>query len=179
MKKCKKLDDLSIKFKIIVPVVVMLLLSSGVAALIVYHSISSADNEEISGYLAGLGDMVKSAVSETEAASAMLTENMANNNDIQFSIALQDTGLLAQNTAPFVTNLKKGGFLRGYFDFINADGTVIYASSNPWLKGMDLTKSRPLVKEVITGHEKAAGIEAGPDGIYVRVISPVIYTSKQ
>ncbi len=178
MKKCTLITGISIKYKIIVPVVIMLLLSSAVAALIVYRSISSADESEVQREMKSLEAGIFQRISEAETAAGMLTENLANNNDVQFSVALQDAGLLEQNTRPLIKSLGQGSFLHGYFDFTNAEGSVIYASDQEWLHGKKLADSRPLLRKVMQEKKKAYGLEMGPDGLYVRAISPVIYNGE-
>ncbi len=178
MKKCTLITGISIKYKIIVPVVIMLLLSSAAAALIVYHSISSADEQEVQREMKGLYTGIFQRISEAETAAGMIAENLASNNDVQFSVALQDAGLLEQNTRPLIRSLEQGSFLQGYFDFTNAQGTVIYASNAEWLKGKKLADYRPLLRRVMQEQKKASGLEMGPDGLYVRSIAPVIYNGE-
>jgi methyl-accepting chemotaxis protein len=175
MTKYIRVTGLSMKYKIILPVVIMLILSSFVAGLIVYYSISNADEERVMEDLNALHSMISDRLKEAETAAGMLTDNLAGNNDVQFSVALQDTGLIEQNTASIVKSIVSGSFLRGYFDFIDAQGTVIYSSSEKWLKGKSLAESRSLVKQVIDSRKKITGIEPGPDGLYVRAISPINY----
>ncbi len=178
IKQCSRLTSLSIKYKVIVPVVIMLILSSLVAGITVYNSITRSDEREIRQTLEGIEEVVANKISESEAAAGMLTDNIAHNNDVQFSVALKDPGLLEQNSAPIIRTLEKGSFLKGYFDFTDAQGTVIYASDQTWLKSRNIASDRPLLKKVIKEHKKVTGIESGPDGIYVRAISPVIYNGQ-
>ncbi len=178
IKQCSRLTSLSIKYKVIVPVVIMLILSSLVAGITVYNSITRSDEREIRQTLEGIEEVVAKKISESETAAGMLTDNIAHNNDVQFSVALKDPGLLEQNSAPIVKTLEKGSFLKGYFDFTDATGTVIYASDQTWLNSQNIASSRPLIEKVIKEHKKVTGIESGPDGIYVRAISPVIYNGQ-
>ncbi len=178
MKKCTRLASLSIKYKVIVPVVVMLVLSCLVAGLSVYKSITVSDEQEIRKTLHSTQVVVVQRIAEAETAAGMLTDNLSHNNDVQFSIALKDPGLLKQNVAPIIKSIKNGSFLSGYFDFTDPNGTVIYASSQEWLISKHIVSSRPLLKKVMEEHKKVSGLEAGPDGLYVRAISPVIYNGQ-
>ncbi len=178
MKKCTRLASLSIKYKVIVPVVIMLMLSCVVAGLSVYKSITVSDEQEIRKTLDNIQLVAVQRMAEAETAAGMLTDNLANNNDVQFSIALKDKGLLGQNVAPIIKSLKNDSFLSGYFDFTDPNGTVIYASSHDWLISKHIASSRPLLKKVMEEHKKVSGLEAGPDGLYVRAISPVMYNGQ-
>ncbi len=178
MKTCNKLASLSIKYKVIVPVVVMLLLSCFVAGVTVYDSISASDEQEIRDTLVNLQSVVARKIDEEETVAGLLTDNLAHNNDVQFSVALKDPGLLKQNSAPIIKTLEQGSFIKGYFDFTDPNGKVIYASAEQWLIGKNLAEARPLLKKVIQEHKKVTGLEAGPDGLFVRTISPVIYNAQ-
>ena len=178
MKTCNGIASLSIKYKVIVPVVIMLLLSCFVAGLTVYNSITVSDEKEIRESLANLHTAITRKISEEETVAGLITDNLAHNNDVQFSIALKDAGLLMQNSAPIIKTIEMGSFIKGYFDFTDTSGTVIYSSAENWLKGKNLADSRPLLKQVIKEHKKVTGLEAGPDGLYVRAISPVIYNGQ-
>ncbi|RUM93092.1 MAG: hypothetical protein DSZ23_00330 [Thermodesulfatator sp.] len=178
MRKAQLLSRLSIKYKIIVPVVAMLLLSSAVSAVIVYRSIKKADEKAIMGELRVVETVLQQRIKEAETAAGMLTENLAHNNDVQFSIALKDKGLLKTNSAPFIKNLEDGSFLQGYFDFLDSQGEVIYSSLNNKMAGLNLASARPLVKKLLSEKKPVSGLEAGPDGVFVRAISPVIYNGE-
>ncbi len=178
MVRRSRLSALSIKYKIIVPVVAMLILSSAVAALIVYRSISAADEQAIRKELQGVEKVVLQQLKEAETAAGMLTENLAHNNDVQFSIALKDAGLLRDNSRPLIKNIENNTFLQGYFDFMDARGVVIYSSIDNGVKGLNLSESRPLVKRLLSEKKQVAGLESGPDGIFVRAISPVVYNGE-
>lgn len=169
--------DLSIKAKVILPVVVCLLIFSGVSGYIVHKRWSASNEARIHESLHFIRQQLENGMEDSASAGMLLAENLASNNDIQFALALKDPGILSNITKPLMETLKEGKFLSGYFSFIDSEGTVVFATGHPELKGasMDgLGMDRGLLE---TG-KKAKAITKAVDGLYIRCIAPVVYNAE-
>ncbi len=174
----KNFKDLSAKYKLILPVIGLLVCSSLVTGLWILRNISRSDRKQTQKELRVLKSKIGQEIDEAGSAGLLIAENLANNSDVQFGIAFKDPKILGQLVSPLLKTMQKGQFLSGYISFVDPNGVVIYASGHPGLKGGNLLSKSRLLKEMIGKHKRLSGLEAGPGGLCVRAVVPVVYNGE-
>lgn len=171
----KKFQNLSIRNKIIIPVLVMLALSSAAMAFILNHTLSSAELKRLTRDLKTLQARIPVESEDIEASGQVIVDSLAQLNDVQFAIALKDPGILKKFVEPILHSISNSKVLTGTFTFYDADGAVIFSTSSKTKKGANLKAIRPMLNDVLANKKKISGLEPGPDGLFIRCLTPVQY----
>ncbi len=174
----KGFKDLSAKYKLILPVIALLVCSSLMTGLWILRNISRSDRKQTKKELLVLESKVRSEVAEAGSGGLLVAENLANNSDVQFGVAFKDPKILAQLVSPLLKTMKRGQFLSGYLIFVDPKGMVIYASGHPEFKGRNLFEESHLLKKMAREHKRGYALEAGLEGLCVRVVVPVVYNGE-
>ena len=173
----RKFRDLSIRVKIILPVAICLMLFSGVSGYVVFERWSSASEAQIRDSLHFIRQQLRNSLRDSASAGMLLAENLANNNDIQFALALKDPGILDNITSPLVKTLEDGSFLSGYFSFVDSEGRIIFATGRPELVGRSIEEFGLSAGAMKDGGKKSL-MNMASDGLNIRCAVPVIYNAE-
>ncbi len=173
----RKFRDLSIRVKIILPVAICLMLFSGVSGYVVFERWSSASEAQIRDSLHFIRQQLRNSLRDSASAGMLLAENLANNNDIQFALALKDPGILDNITSPLVKTLEDGSFLSGYFSFVDSEGRIIFATGRPELAGRSIEEFGLSAGAMKDGGKKSL-MNMASDGLNIRCAVPVIYNAE-
>ncbi len=108
----------------------------------------------------------------------LLAHTVAGMPSIQDDVQFQDTSALLTVTGPLFQGLKKIIDLNS-FQFHTSAAASLLQVDNPEKAGKALSHARPSVILVNKDHKDAVGIEAGPAGLSIRAVVPVLYLNKK
>ncbi len=123
-------ERLSLRWKLILPVVSLLLLASLFTSVWLYYSIRERGLAEIRQEMEEVSARLRQEIGYTLAVGDLILRNLSANTDLQFGLALQDQGILAKLAAPLLKSLKEQNLLQAEVVFFSPEGKVIYASDN-------------------------------------------------
>ncbi len=170
-----KLRDASLRTKIILPVLALLVVFAAAMALILDRTLSQAENQRLVQELKVLNARIPVEFSDAESSGQLLADSLTGMNDVQFAVALKDAQILKKFVQPLLKTVSGSKSLSGFFTFYDAAGKVIF-STNPAVKrGATASVYRPMLRDAIKDRKKLAGLEPGPDGLFLRSLSPVSY----
>ncbi len=177
------LEKLSLRLRLILPVVLLLLLSTFLTSFGLYRFMKERNKDEIREELLALKKRLSQEEKATFAVGGLILQNLASNTDLQFGLALKDEGILASLAAPFVKTLREQDLLRAEMAFLDSQGKPFYATHKDFLhitgnlkreKGLFVLHERPyyfLLKPVEYNGEPAGSIAlfVEPTGIFERI----------
>ena len=123
---------LSLRHKLILPVVCLLLLSSVLTSGWLYLNIKREGEKEILGQLEMFKGRLQEETENFKGFGRFILENLASNTDLQFGVALKDPGILANLAAPLLKTLKEQRLLKGELVFFDEKGDVFYTTSQEY-----------------------------------------------
>lgn len=171
-----RLKDISVRFKIVIPVTVVVIATSIVTCLVIYQLLARSEEERAKKAIHPVQSRLEETIKELDSISTLITSNIAGNGEIQFGVALGDASILKKLSEPLIKTLKGSETLKGHITFIDSRGKVIY-SDLPQLVGKVILDTRPMLKALIKTKDKRplSGIEPGVDGVFFRKLVPIIY----
>ncbi len=175
MRKIFSFKDKSVRTKILLPVLSLLVIFAASLAFILNRTLSDTERYRLIQELKVMSDKFPVEFSDTESTCQLLADSLTGMNDVQFAIALKDAGILKKFVQPLLSTISKSKSLSGFFTFYDTNGNVIYSTNPAVKKGMAVTPLRPMLREVIRQKKNQSGLESGPDGLFLRSVSPVIY----
>ena len=175
MSNTYKFRDTSVRTKILFPVLALLVIFAASMAFILDRTLSTAEQERLIQELKILSARIPAEFSDAESSGQLLADSLTRMNDVQFAIALKDAGILKKFVQPLLMTVSGSESLSGFFTFYDPAGDVIFSTNAALKKGTKAAAGRPILRDVIREKKKRAGLEAGPDGLFLRSISPVVY----
>ena len=158
-------SKLSLRYKLIGPVVLLLLASSVVTSFWVYETLKKEGRAEIIESLETLKGRLTREKEAVLSLSDFVLDNLVSNTDLQFGVALKDPNILANLAAPLLKALKKQNLLKGELVFLDTEGQAFYAT-NPAFAHLKLE----------------GGVRKGPfifgDRLYFKTAKPVEYNGE-
>ena len=166
------LKRLSIKGKISLVVIVVILILAGV---LTFYSINQTDNivmgeEESSLY--AVGDFLQSKMNDQLHAARMSVLSISNNPEIQELFAERDRAELIDRLQPVYNELSDDV---AQFQFHEPDSTSFLRLHSPENFGDDLSDFRETVNQANRNQELVLGLEEGRGGFGFRVVTPMFY----
>jgi len=167
-----RLKRLSIKGKITLAVIVVILILAGV---LTFYSIDQTDNivmgeEEKS--MNSVGNFLQSMMNGRLNAARMSVLSIANNPEIQELFANRDREELANRLQPVFNELSDDV---AQFQFHEPDSTSFLRLHNPDKFGDDLSGFRETVNQANSNQELVLGLEEGRGGFGFRVVAPMFH----
>ncbi len=177
---------LSLRSRLILPMVFLLLLSTFLGSLGLYRFTRERGKKEIKEELATIKKRLEREKKASLAIGDLILQNLASNTDLQFGLALQDPSILARLAAPFLKSLKEQDLLRAEMVFLDTSGSPFYATKKAFQKvnikdfkdfqqeGLSVLDGRPFFKVVrrVDYNGEPAGFIAlfiDPEGIFKKV----------
>ncbi len=167
--------NLSIRWKLIFPILCMILLFACVLSMATWKTMERMEISRLENELAVLEKQLPVELKNTEAIGKALVDSLATLSDVQFAVALQDPSIVNQFIAPIKRTISESQSLTGIFTLYDHEGKVIFSSDKSLPIGTDMRSIRPMVDKLVESNQGSTGIEPGPRGIFVRCITPVIY----
>lgn len=124
------IKNLSIRYQIILPLVIVLLFTAGFISFWVHKSIKDYFGLEIQKDLSKIELQFNKEIEQDRALGQLLAKNMANNIDLQFGLALKDPEILYKLAAPLVDALKKETLLKTEILFLDLNDNIIFTTIN-------------------------------------------------
>ncbi len=170
-----RFKDVSVRTKIVLPVLALLVVFAAAMAFILDRTLFQAEHERLKQELKVLSARIPVEFSDAESSGQLLADSLTGMNDVQFAVALKDAQILKKFVQPLLMTISGSRSLSGFFTFYDASGNVIF-STNPAVKKETAAASvRPILQDVIKDKKKRSGLEPGPDGLFLRSVSPVSY----
>ncbi len=178
MKKNIKTTKLkSIKIKLIVPVItVVILLSMSLTYFSIFNVNKIINQNEYETSLLSQSLINKEIEKSLDIADVTIT-SIANNPEIIKAFAIRDRKMLADLIDPIFKELKKLGVEQ--LQFHEPTTVSFYRAHSPAKFGDDLSQIRKLVVEVNKDGIARRGLEEGKEGYGFRSVVPVIQNGKQ
>ncbi len=164
--------NLSLRYKLILPLVGLMIVANLFTTIWVYRFIRENGLREIEEELTNLEKKVLQEGRETLAIGGLITENLANNTDLQFSMALKDTSLLGKLAGPLLKGLKQQQILQAEIVFLDSEGSLIYSTNSALKKG---PIQGSLISRALKGHQKTSGFDLLGERLVLEVVQPVEY----
>jgi len=170
-----KINNLSCKTKITLPVIIILALFAIVLSIILHHTLLNAEKQRLLKEIKIFGARIPVEIEDATAPGKVLVGSLANLNDFQFAVALKDKTLLKNSIDPILKTISQSKELSGFFTVYDSKGVVVY-SSNPKIKpGVNPIQKRPMLVRAISSKKPLSGIEPGTAGLFLRCMAPVVY----
>ena len=166
------LKRLSIKGKISLAVIAVILLLGGI---LTFYSINQTDNivmGEEEGSMYAVGDFLQSKMNDQLNAARMSVLSIANNPEIQRLFANQDRDELVNRLLPVFDDLSDDV---AQFQFHEPDSTSFLRLHNVDNYGDDLSGFRETVNVANRDQDLVLGLEEGRGGFGFRVVVPMFY----
>ncbi len=175
MSKIMTIKDAPVRMKILLPVLTLLTIFAASMAFILNRTLSQAEEQRLVQELSVVSNRLPVEFSDAESSCQLLADSLTGMNDVQFAVALKDAGILKKFVQPLLLTVSKSRSLSGFFTFYDTNGAIIFSTNPKMTKGTKLASLRPMLRDVIQMKKKESGLEEGPDGLFIRSISPVIY----
>ncbi len=181
-------EKLSLRSRLILPVVFLLVLSTFLTTLGLYRFTRERGKREIREELATVQKRLEREKKAALAIGGLILQNLASNTDLQFGLALQDASILAKLAAPFLKSLKDQELLKAEMVFLDTSGRAFYATRKDFQEvklrikglkelqqeGLSVIGGRPFFRVVrrVDYNGEPAGFIAlliAPEGIFEKV----------
>lgn len=166
------LKRLSIKGKIALAVITIILVLSGI---LTFYSINQTDNivkDEEEESMDAVGDFLQSKMNGKLDAARMSVLSIANNPEIQELFAEREREELIDKLQPVYNELSDDV---AQFQFHEPDSTSFLRLHSPDNFGDDLSGFRETVNQANENQELVLGLEEGRGGFGFRVVAPMFY----
>ncbi len=166
---------LSLRWKLILPVVSILILFSFFISIWLYHSIRQRGLLEIEQELQDFQIRLQKEISYTLSVGNLILNNLSANTDLQFGLALKDKDILSKLVAPLLENLKNQNLLRAEVVFFSPENKVVYTTYPPFA-GINSSKRKSKIiiwkEKIYFLVSKAVEYNGQPAGYIALLIYP-------
>lgn len=177
MKNIEFIKLKSIKVKVILPVIaVIILLSMGLSYFSILNVNEIISQNEYKTSLLSQSLINKEIEKSLDVAEVTIT-SIANNSEIAKAFAKRDRERVAELVDPIFKELKKLGVEQ--LQFHEPTSVSFYRAHSPEKFGDDLSQIRKLVVQVNEDGTARRGLEEGKEGYGFRSVVPVIWDGKQ
>ena len=163
----------SFKFRILVPIVLVSIFSSGVLTYNSYLKTRSMMHSQEMERYNYIGILIQGHMNSITKQARLGIESVVNNPGVQEAFAAKDREKLLQITAPIFEEAKKDGVAQ--FQFHLSPATSFLRLHMPAKYGDDLSSFRKTVVEANSSRKMVEGLEEGRGDFGFRVVAPVFY----
>lgn len=175
----KKVIPTKVKTKLLTALGILITLIVAVPSIVSYQNTINNTSTRLEEELRDSIALVRAKIAvEKSEQLRLLAHTVAGMPSIQDNVQFQDRDSLTNVTAPTYEGLKKIVDL-SVFQFHHPPALIFLSLEAPDTYGEDQSQSRKSVVQVNTTKSDAVGLEAGPEGISIRAVVPVLYLNRK